>query len=495
MSGRDRLWMLATALLLANFSAFAAGHPDAPRAMGFIAAKGKVLVDKQPAPSGTTIYPGDVISTGKGSAAVLNLQARTAATLFENSEVALLPGTPSGQLDLRRGALVVRSEGGQPARVAVAGASVLIQGEEGFPALCRIAFVDGRGAVFTERGRVEIQERGFRAIVPPGKSARLLAGSPQAGGSQAGKVSNAIPDAVRQPQAQGPEITLRLNDGVNWEDLVRTLRTGRVRIALLDGSFLNVGARSTMRITRHDPQSQQTEVELRLGQLRGEVVKLTKAGSSFQVRTQTAVIGVVGTVFSINALQNSTQVTSLEGTLSVNNINPAITGTVQLNAGQSTNVPVNGPPSPASPVSTSNALQEVSQTSAGETVSPQVSQALQSLGATQAQIASTVAPTVTTTGVQAGLAGANALAAGASGASAVLSGIAVSKTSDAEDNLAQAQLALDQAAAGAESAASAATDAANTATDAANTATDVGAALQEVIEILSASQPGCGCVE
>jgi ferric-dicitrate binding protein FerR (iron transport regulator) len=488
MAGRGRLSMLVSVLVLANIYAFAAGPPDAPRALGFVAATGSVLIDRQAVPSGTTVYAGDVITTGKASMAVLNFQTQTAATLSENSELALPAATPSGHLTLRGGSVLIRSAAGQMTRVTVSGASVLIGGEEGFPALCRIALVGGQGVVSTERGRVEVRARGAQILVPPGKSTRLAAGSPQAAGQSAGKVSNLIPDAARQQQGQGPEVTLRLNDGVNWEDVVRTLRNGRVRIALLDGSFLNVGARSQMRITKHDPQSQQTEVELRLGRLRGEVVKLTKAGSSFQVKTQTAVIGVVGTVFTVNAGPNSTQVSCIDGQVSVNNINPGIQGRVQLNAGQSTNVPATGPPSPPTGLATANAVQEVAQTSAGEAVTPQVTQALQALGATQAEIASTVAQVTTTTAVQGGLVGAQAVTAGTGTASAVMGGVAMSRAGDAQTEAAQAQEALDQAASAADSASSAATDAANT-------ATAVDTTFQSVIEVLSPSTPGCGCVE
>jgi ferric-dicitrate binding protein FerR (iron transport regulator) len=488
MPGRGRLSKLLSVLLLANIYAFAAGPPDASRAVGYIAVRGSVRVDQQAAPTGTVIYAGDVIRTGKASGAILNLHSRTAATLAENSEVALPAESPWGGLTLRRGSVLVRSEAGQTAHVTVSGTSVLIGGEDSFPALCRIALVGGQGVVSAERGRVEVRARGAQFIVPPGKSARLQAGSPQAAGQPAGKVSNLIPDAARQQQGQGPEVTLRLQDGVNWEDVVRTLKNGRVRIALLDGSFLNVGARSQMRITKHDPQSQQTEVELRLGHLRGEVVKLTKAGSSFQVKTQTAVIGVVGTVFTINALPHSTQVSCLDGHVTVTNINPAVHGRTELNAGQSTNVPATGPPSPPTGLSTADAVQQVAQTSAGGSVSPQVTQALQSLGATQAQIASTVAQVTTTTVVQGGLVGTQAAAAGASGVSAVTAGVAMSRAGDAQDRVGQAQQSL-------EDAVSAAEDANAAATDAANTATSVDTAVQTVIQTISPSAPGCGCVE
>lgn len=488
MSGRGILSLLAGALLLANLHVLAAGRQDAPRALGFVAAKGKVWIDKQPAPSGAMLFAGDVIATGEASAAVLRMQSGTAATLAENTEAALLPGSSSGQLTLRRGAMVIRSESPQPARVLVQGTTVVIRAEGGFPAVCRIAYVGSTGMVFAEHGRVEVHGRGAPRIVPPGNSTRLEAGPPQAAGQQAGTVSNAIPEEVVQRLGKGAETTLRLKDIVNWEDVVRTLRTGRVRIALLDGSFLNIGARSTMRITRHDPETQQTELELQLGRLRGEIVKLTKPGSSFQVRTQTAVIGVVGTIFSIEALQDLTRATCLDGVVTVKNINPAIVGEVTLQAGNSTVVPRAAPPSPAARVPTSRALSEVSQTNASETATSQVSQALQSLGATPTQVASTTIQAVAPAAAQVGVTAANAVTTATGATSAALSGVALSNTNEAQDNIREATSMLDQAT-------SAGAAAAQAASDAAQTAIEFDAGVQGVIQVVSPSQPWCGCVE
>jgi len=154
----------------------------------------------------------------------------------------------------------------------------------------------------------------------------------------AGKVTNAIPDEVIQHQGEGPEISLKLNESVKWEDVIRTLRAGRVRIRLMDGSFLNIGARSVMRITKHDAQTQQTQLELTLGHMRGEVIKLSKPEASFQVRTQTAVIGVVGTTFLAQALPDRTEVYCIKGMVSTRNVDPAIAGAITLHPGESTMV-------------------------------------------------------------------------------------------------------------------------------------------------------------
>jgi FecR protein len=164
---------------------------------------------------------------------------------------------------------------------------------------------------------------------------------PQLGGPQsaiAGKVTSAMPDEVVQHQGDGREIALKLNESVNWEDVIRTLRAGRVRIGLLDGSFLNIGVRSVMRITKHDAQTQQTQLELTVGDMRGEVIKLSRPAARFEVQTPTAVIGVVGTTFLVRALPGRTEVYCIQGLVAARNIDPAIVGEITLHQGEFTTV-------------------------------------------------------------------------------------------------------------------------------------------------------------
>jgi hypothetical protein len=379
---------------------------------------------------------------------------------------------------------------------------VVLLSEGGLPAICRIAAVGNNVAILNDRGRVEIQGSGTSLILPSGKYARLEAGRPQAAGQLAGKVAAAIPAETVQHVGQTQEIQLKIQDAVNWEDLIRTLQTGRVRIALLDNSFLNIGARSVMRVTKHDPQTQQTEVELTLGRLRGEVVKLTKPGASLQVRTQTAVIGVVGTIFFVEALQALTRVTCIDGVLAVRNINPSVPGEISLKAGQSTTVKRNQPPANASNTSSDQLLRAIRVTHAGEPLPPPVYQALGTLNVKPDQLQALVnelsklkgtevstltgQPTGVTTAARqvpgAAAQGANAttslvnLATGA--ASAGLSGVAISRVTDAKGNSGKASSDLSSALA----ASQAATAAANA----------VAAAAPLLPNILSPSQP-CAC--
>jgi hypothetical protein len=258
-----------------------------------------------------------------------------------------------------------------------------------------------------------------------------------------------------------------------------------------------------MRITKHDAQSQQTQVELQLGRLRGEVAKITKPGGSFQVKTNTAVIGVVGTIFTAQALRNTTRVSCIGGTVSVQNVNPAITGVVTLQAGQSTSVPINAPPSNPVPTGASQAVNEVGQTAAGEPLSGEMTSALQSLGATPQQIntAAMGARAGAAAGAQAagGIGNltptaANGIVTGTGVASAALGGAAISRAADARETANLAESALSAAAETNRQAAEAAEQAAEAAQNAADTATEVSDGLQAVIDVLSPVGPGCVCL-
>ncbi len=465
--------------LLVTACACAAELNAGPKAVGSLATTGTVRVDRLPALPSTTLFSGDVVATDKASAAVMALTSGLRVTVAENSEVAFSLEGGSPQLNLRHGAVAVRTDENQSARVNVPGASLLVQGETGYPALCRIAAVGVSVAAFADRGRIEIHGSGGPLIVPAGKSVHLEAGVPQgATGQQAGKVSNAIPAETVQRQAKGAELELKVADTVNWEDVVRTLKAGRVRIQLLDGSFLNVGARSVMHITRHDPQTQQTDMEFTLGRLRGEVVKLTKPGASFQIRTQTAVIGVVGTIFFIHALPNLTRVHCIEGVLTVRNINPVIVGQATLKAGEFTTVPKNLPPTGVLRAPPAQTQSEIAQTNVQPTVAPGVAPPGAAGGAAPSAATSATTALSATTAV-------------AAGTSVGVTTAAISSLTTANDTLNNATNSLTQAT----SASNTATASANAATAAANTAAAASNTVATAIPtlVVSPSQPGCGC--
>ena len=200
------------------------------------------------------------------------------------------------------------------------------------------------------------------------------------------------------------------------------------------------------------------------------MVKITKPGGGFQVRTQTAVIGVVGTIFVIEAFRDLTQVFCVDGILTVRNLNPAIVGQVTLRAGEFTAVPRTAPPTGAAHASAARMQQGLTHTSVGEAPPPQIP------GAPAGQAAGAGAQTAT-----------NAVAVTEGVVSAALSGGAAATVAEAADFSGQADAALGQAAAINESAA-------HSAATAAQAATDLDAGIQTVIDQLSPSGPGCGCL-
>src|SRR5438128_2533040 len=69
---------------------------------------------------------------------------------------------------------------------------------------------------------------------------------------------------------------VKAKDPIAWNDVLRTDATGRMRIALDDGSLLSIGTDSQLRVVQHNAKTQTTQLELGLGRLRSQVVKLTQ---------------------------------------------------------------------------------------------------------------------------------------------------------------------------------------------------------------------------
>ena len=480
MTGRKWLGALTLLATLICSRSYASGPMMESRALGMVMMRtpSAVMINGAPAVSGTTVFPGDVLQTREASTAVVRLRSGASLAMSENSEVALDGADPAAgteRMSLHHGAINLNNPRPQAEWVTVPGASVLVRGEEGFPAICRLAAVGQSSAVINDRGRVEIRGSGAPVILPRGQSAALEAGRPQAGGQQpAGAVSAQMPRGNVQHAGQAAPILLKLNDNVYFEDVVRTENTGRVRIALTDGSVLNIGARSEMTITKHDAQSRQTALELKAGKLRSQVQKLDPTkGEKFEVNTPTAVIGVVGTDFIVESDNNNkdkrkrkTLVWCLEGSVSVRNLDAAIVGVVTLQAGEFTSISFGQPPAAATTAPASEVQTQVSQTNV------------------------TGVPGAGGIGNAGGMGGmgtaANVGAAAAGAVGAATAGVAIGRTNSATTSLNQVGATLTTAASNSTSAA----NSANSANQAAGNA--IGALTGLNQELVSPTYP-CGC--
>ncbi|MGZ4731182.1 MAG: FecR family protein [Terriglobales bacterium] len=192
-------------------------------------------------------------------------------------------------------------------------------------------------------------------------------GAPPVGG-RAGEIKALIPAATKNEQAT------KAKDELDWNDLLKTAASGRVRAGLDDGSILSVGSNSELRVLQHDAASQQTSLEMNAGRLRSKVVKITQPNGKFEVHTPNAVIGVIGTDFYVEYGSNKTTVICYTGVVTVtalsgahaenNSSNAANAGNaVTLTAGQMVEITTEVPPAGYQPQSTPGDVQSASMVS------------------------------------------------------------------------------------------------------------------------------------
>jgi hypothetical protein len=168
---------------------------------------------------------------------------------------------------------------------------------------------------------------------------------------------------------------------VYWQDAINTGHLARARVALTDGSILNVGQDSNLRIVKHDAGTQQTELELNFGRVRSQAVHLTKPGASFQIRTPTGVAGVVGTDFFLSFENFMTRLQVFEGSVRFCNLAGAC---VMVGAGLMSLIRVpSQPPDSPSPMPSSDV------TDANQSTSVQAAQGMTGVMATHGALMTT----------------------------------------------------------------------------------------------------------
>jgi len=152
-------------------------------------------------------------------------------------------------------------------------------------------------------------------------------GEPQAAGQRAGQIDALIPAATRN------DSTAKAKEDIDWNDLLKTTKSGRVRASLLDGSILSVGSDSQLRVVQHDAASQQTSLEMNYGKLRSQVQKISQPGGKFEVTTPNAVIGAIGTDFYVRVEVHKTIAICYKGKIYVR---PRPKAQILKNPGQNT---------------------------------------------------------------------------------------------------------------------------------------------------------------
>ncbi|MGH9804585.1 MAG: FecR family protein [Candidatus Acidiferrales bacterium] len=188
--------------------------------------------------------------------------------------------------------------------------------------------------------------------------------------ARAGEVSARIPEA--SVSRTGLVLAAGVGLPLEWNDLVVTAARGRVRITLGDGSLLNVGSDSRLLVVQHNQQSRETDLTLSLGKMRSRLQRLSP-GQRFEVRTNTAVVGVIGTDFFLEATATMTRVIVYEGMVLVRNINPSVAGEKRVAAGSSALIYAGQPPFEPQATEPAEVQQSLDDTAVGEELAPPVS--------------------------------------------------------------------------------------------------------------------------
>ena len=128
---------------------------------------------------------------------------------------------------------------------------------------------------------------------------------------------------------QLPANPVKVNDGVETGDVIRTKSLSKAQITFIDNSTLSISPESRVGIEAYMVDSAQNKrnavVELFQGLAQVVVSKVFKAAEpDFVVKTHTAIMGVRGTEFGIRLQPNSSTILNLEGLLQVSNIFPEV---------------------------------------------------------------------------------------------------------------------------------------------------------------------------
>lgn len=184
---------------------------------------------------------------------------------------------------------------------------------------------------------------------------------------KAGQTTDVIPKAWRA-QTTIPKRELARASHVLWQDVVWTERAARARLAIVDGSILNLGPETRLQILPQDRISNQSALVLTFGKIRAEVLEKSREGRRFQIRTPTAVIGVVGTEFYVDAAPETTRVICLKGEVRVRNRQVEVVGEEILTEGKKTEVAKEQPPAPQTTASPAEIAQALATTTAADYV-------------------------------------------------------------------------------------------------------------------------------
>lgn len=296
--------LLLLSFLLLPVVSIAADHP---RVLGAASVTGPAaFVNDAPLTSGATIFEGDRIRTGLST---------TVALRFDGARLIAAPSTDfrvsSARIYVTEGILQLEAQAAKMPQLSGPGFRLLYPRTAVSPAVeLRVAAAEARIVPIREVASIVTDAAEPPVTVRPGQTA-VLALPKSSTGQIAGRVAALLPTVTIQRSTQ--QLNAAAQSAVEWQDELRSGPGGRARVNLNDGSILSLGSESSLRITQHDPTAQQSELDLNYGRLRSRVQRLLQPNAKFEIRTPTAVAGVIGTDFFLDAAPDFTSLIVFEG--------------------------------------------------------------------------------------------------------------------------------------------------------------------------------------
>jgi FecR protein len=301
--------------------ALSASTPGVSRASAVGISGANALLNGTRLDRGATLFGSDIVTLGADSSAALQ---------FGNGLVLVAPSTElvveSEGVSLRNGRLQIRSQGGNAFFVSGPFFRVNVAASGGVSSLVEIRVSAKNAQISAVTGMADILTAGndtpYR--LRAGDVANLEALSGQATVPQSATTPTAGQISRMLPEVQINRASVRLAAAafapVLWNDELQSGPTGRAHVTLNDGSLLNLGSSSSLRILQHDAQSQQTVLDLAVGRMRGKVMKLTRPSAKFEIHTPAGAAGLVGTDFYLLATPDFTELIVFEGAVSFTNL-------------------------------------------------------------------------------------------------------------------------------------------------------------------------------
>ena len=137
--------------------------------------------------------------------------------------------------------------------------------------------------------------------------------------------------------SDGSKTPAKVGANIRLGDIIETSATGRTKLLFADGSVMNLGDDSRLRITKflYDPnEGREGFLELLKGAVRAWVTKLRTTKNKFEVQTPTAVAGVRGTDWAIRETRNGAQIIVFGGEVAVRSLSLGLSGECLAREGQ-----------------------------------------------------------------------------------------------------------------------------------------------------------------